>query len=116
MVNKEHKPLCFVLMPFGQKPRAGGGVINFDAVYHDLIKPAIETAELDPLRADVEMAGVVIHKSMFEQLILCEYAVADLTNANANVLSGLCLRHALRPTNTLLNLFTTVSRYAYNLL
>ena len=40
------KPLCFILMPFGQKPGVGGAVIDFDAVYRDLIKPAIDAAGL----------------------------------------------------------------------
>ena len=33
---------------------------------------------------------------MFERLILCEFAVADLTSANANVFYELGLRHAVR--------------------
>src|SRR5215813_10610956 len=77
------KPLCFVLMPFGKKPGAGAAVIDFDAVYGELIKPAVEAAGLVPLRADEEQAGGIIYKPMFERLILCEYAVADLTTANA---------------------------------
>jgi tetratricopeptide (TPR) repeat protein len=96
------KPLCFVLMPFGQKPTMSGKLINFDAVYHDLIAPAIAAAGLEPLRADEEMAGGIIHKPMFERLILCEYAVADLTTANANVFYELGLRHAVRPASTVL--------------
>src|SRR5919198_397538 len=79
------RPLCFVLMPFGQKPSPSGKLIDFDAVYQELIAPAIAEAGLEPLRADEEMAGGVIHKPMFERLILCEYAVADLTTANADV-------------------------------
>jgi tetratricopeptide (TPR) repeat protein len=39
---------------------------------------------------------------MFERLILCEYAVADLTNANANVFYELGVRHAVRPASTVL--------------
>jgi tetratricopeptide (TPR) repeat protein len=39
---------------------------------------------------------------MFERLILCEYAVADLTNANANVFYELGVRHAVRPYSTIL--------------
>ena len=66
------KPLCFVLMPFGKKPGAAGAVIDFDAVYGELIKPAVEAAGLVPLRADEEQAGGIIHKPMFERLILCE--------------------------------------------
>src|SRR5499433_4514575 len=96
------KPLCFVLMPFGKKPGSGGAVIDFDAVYGELIKPAVEAAGLTPLRADEERAGGIIHKPMFERLILCEYAVADLTTANANVFYELGLRHAVRPWSTVL--------------
>jgi tetratricopeptide (TPR) repeat protein len=96
------KPLCFVLMPFGQKPTTAGKMIDFDAVYHDLIEPAIRSADLEPIRADEEMAGGIIHKPMFERLILCEYAIADLTTANANVFYELGLRHAVRPSSTVL--------------
>lgn len=96
------RPLCFVLMPFGQKPTSAGALIDFDAVYRELINPAIEAAELEPLRADEEMTGGIIHKPMFERLILCDYAVCDLTTANANVFYELGLRHAVRPHSTVL--------------
>ena len=95
-------PLCFVLMPFGKKPAADGRMVDFDAVYESLIKPAVVAAGLEPLRADEEMTGGVIHKPMYERLILCEYAVADLTTANANVFYELGLRHAVRPASTVL--------------
>ncbi|MFN3986292.1 MAG: TRAFs-binding domain-containing protein [Rhodocyclaceae bacterium] len=93
-------PLCFVLMPFGCKPAGDGRLVDFDAVYQQLIAPAVQAAGLAPLRADEEQAGGVIHKAMFERLILCEFAVADLTSANANVFYELGIRHALRPATT----------------
>jgi tetratricopeptide (TPR) repeat protein len=96
------KPLCFVLMPFGVKPDATGAPVDFDAVYAELIRPAIEEAGLQPIRADEEMTGGIIHKPMFERLLLCEYAVADLTTANANVFYELGVRHATRPRSTVL--------------
>ena len=96
------RPLCFVLMPFGKKPDASGAVIDFDAVYQDVIAPAITMADMDPLRADEEIAGGIIHKPLFERLILCEYAVADLTTANASVFYELGVRHAVRPWSTIL--------------
>jgi hypothetical protein len=37
---------------------------------------------------------------MFERLILCPFAVADLTPANANVYYELGVRHAARPYST----------------
>ncbi len=96
------RPLCFVLMPFGQKPDFAGSIIDFDAVYREVIGPAIETAGFEPIRADEEMTGGIIHKPMFERLALCEYAVADLTTANANVFYELGVRHAVRPWTTVL--------------
>jgi len=96
------RPLCFVLMPFGKKPDSAGSTVDFDAVYRELIVPAVEEAGLQPLRADEEMTGGIIHKPMFERLILCPYAVADLTTANANVFYELGLRHAVRPWSTVL--------------
>lgn len=96
------RPLCFVLMPFGQKREATGRLIDFDAVYRQLIRPAVETAGLEALRADEEIAGGIVHKPMFERLILCDYAMADLTTANANVFYELGVRHAVRPRSTVL--------------
>ncbi len=107
------RPLCFVLMPFGQKPNATGGIIDFDSVYRELIGPAIENADLQPIRADEEMTGGIIHKPMFERLILCEYAVADLTTANPNVFYELGIRHAVRPCTTVL-LFAETSRLPFD--
>lgn len=89
-------------MPFGKKPGSGGAVIDFDAVYGELIKPAVESAGLVPLRADEEQACGIIHKPMFERLLLCEYAVADLSMANPNVYYELGIRHATRPWSTVL--------------
>lgn len=96
------KPLCFVLMPFGRKQDPSGGFVDFDAVYKQLIATAIADAGMEALRADEEMTGGIIHKPMFERLILCDYAVADLTLANANVFYELGVRHAVRPWSTVL--------------
>lgn len=108
-----NQPLCFVLMPSGKKADATGLLIDFDAVYHQLIEPAASQAELQPLRADEEMTGGIIHRSMFERLVLCEYAVADLTTANANVFYELGIRHAVRPWSTVL-LFAERSRLPFD--
>ena len=94
--------LCFVLMPFGKKPGPSGRTIDFDVVWRDLIEPAVRAADLDPIRADEEEVGGIIHKAMFERLILCDYAVADLTTANANVFYELGIRHGIKPHHTTL--------------
>ena len=98
----ELAPLCFVLMPFGKKMDAAGRVTNFDSVYTKIIAPAVERAGLEPIRADEEKIGGAIHKPMFERLMLCHYAVADITGANPNVFYELGIRHAMRPRSTVI--------------
>lgn len=102
MDTPEGAPLCFVLMPFGSKPDPTRGTpLDFDRIYGEAIEPAIRDAGLRPIRADREVVGGVIHKPMFERLLLCDFAVADLTTANANVFYELGVRHATRPRTTL---------------
>ena len=101
-ISSQNQPLCFVLMPFGSKPDPSGGPdIDFNRIYNDAIKPGIEAADMYPVRADEEKLGGIIHKAMFERLLICEYAVADLTTSNPNVMYELGIRHAARPRTTL---------------
>lgn len=95
------KPLCFVLMPFGPK-LSGGETIDFDAVYRELIEPAVGAAGLFPIRADEERAGGIEDKPKFERLILCDYAVADLTMANTDAFYQLGVRQGVKPATTVL--------------
>ena len=110
----QNKPLCFVIMPFGKKKDADGNEINFDEVYKSLIHPAIEAAEMSPIRADEETVNGIIHKPMYERLILCDYAVADLTTANANVYYELGIRHAVKPYTTI-NIFASGTKLLFDL-
>ena len=90
-------------MPFGVKTDPGSNItINFDVIYEEIIRPAIEAAGLKAIRTDEEKVGGIIQKPIFERLILCDYAVADLTTANANVYYELGVRHAMRPWSTVL--------------
>ncbi len=94
-------PLCFIAMPFGRKEVAGR-TVEFDEVWKQVIAPAIAAAGMEPLRADQEQVGGIIHKPMFERLILCPFTVADLTLANPNVFYEVGVRHAARPATTVL--------------
>ena len=108
------KPLCFILMPFGIKKDENGKNIDFDKIYNDFIKPSIEDAGLEPIRADEEQIGGIIHKPMYERLMLCDYAVADLSAANANVFYELGIRHAIRPHSTI-SLFASDTRLPFDI-
>lgn len=89
-------------MPFGRKRDDSGRVIDFDAIYECILGPAAVKAGLEAIRGDHEHVGGTIHKAMFERLLLCEYAIADLTTANPNVYYELGVRHSLRPRSTVL--------------
>ena len=82
-------PLCFVLMPFGKKAIPSGATVDFDAVYEELIAPAIHAAGMEPLRADEEVTGGVIHKPMF---CFCPTA-RSATGRQWSIWSHRCLRH-----------------------
>src|SRR5437763_14992766 len=88
-------------MPFGQKSDLKSGVlVDFDQIYNEAIKPAIEQCGLEALREDQEQTGRIIHIAMFARLLLSEFVVADLTLANANVFYELGRRHAAKPFTT----------------
>ena len=100
------RPHAFVAMPFGDKPapkdmeggRPGpnGPVIDFNRVYDEYIEPALELAGLEPFRADKEMRAGDIIADMFQELLVADLVVADLTIENPNVWYELGVRHALR--------------------
>lgn len=90
------KPHAFVAMPFGVKKDSQGDEIDFNRVHRDLIKPALEAAGLEVFRADEEQRGGDILPDMFQELLMADLVVADLTIDNPNVWYELGVRHALR--------------------
>ena len=97
------RPLLFVAMPFGRKRDPSGLLeIDFDAIYNRAIIPAAAAADVEVIRADEERGGGLIHKPMYERLLLAEIVIADLTFANANVFYELGVRHAAKPRSTIL--------------
>lgn len=93
---------AFIVMPFGIKPGPDGKDINFDRVYADYLKPAVEAAGLRPHRADAERRGGSIHADMFQDLLMAEMVVAELTIDNPNVWYEIGVRHALRASGAVL--------------
>ena len=82
----------FVAMPFGTK-----NDIDFDRVYLDLIRPALALEEgFEVFRADEERRAGEIRTDMFQELLLADLVIADLSIDNANVWYELGVRHALR--------------------
>jgi tetratricopeptide (TPR) repeat protein len=90
------KPHAFVAMPFGSKPGPEGHLIDFNRVYTEYIQPALEMAGLEVFRADEEQRAGDIITDMFQELLIADLVVADLTIDNPNVWYELGVRHALR--------------------
>ena len=89
------RPLCFIAMPFGRK-EAGGRSVEFDAVWQELIAPAIEAADMQPC-APTRSRSVASSTSRCSSDCSCASSrVADLTLANANVFYEIGVRHAAR--------------------
>ena len=96
------KPHAFIAMPFGSKPDASGQIINFNRVYTEYIKPSLEAAGLEVFRADEEQRAGDIRTDMFQELLVADLVVADLTLDNPNVWYELGVRHALRARGVIL--------------
>lgn len=93
---------AFVAMPFGTKPNDKGEQIDFNRIYDELIKPALEDAGLEVLRADEEQRAGDIRLDMFQELLMADLVVADLSIDNPNVWYELGVRHALRARGVIL--------------
>jgi hypothetical protein len=94
----DERARCFVIMGFGKKTDfETGRVLNLDASYNNLIKPAIEAAGLNCIRADEIKHSGPIDVPMYEQLFNADVVVADLSTSNRNAIYELGVRHALRP-------------------
>lgn len=97
------KKTCFVVMGFGEKVDfESGRKLNLDASYHNLIKPAIEEAGLECVRADEITHSGNINVPMYQQILTADVVVADVSTANCNAFYELGVRHALRPSTTII--------------
>ena len=99
------RPICFMVMPFGTKETGASAPhpprVDFDALWHDAIAPALESMGYRAVRADQD-TGAVIVKEMLERLFFSHLVVADISIANANAYYEIGVRHAAREDNCVL--------------
>ena len=95
-IRPQVKPHAFVVMPFGKKTGMDGTIYDFNAIYNLVIKPSLEEANFEAFRADEETTSGDILTDMFQELLLADLCIADLSIDNANVFYELGIRHALR--------------------
>lgn len=98
-----YKGTCFVVMGFGKKTDfESGRTLDLDKSYRNMIKPAVEAAGLKCIRADEIVHSGMIEVPMYEQLLNADVVVADLSTSNKNAFYELGVRHALRPSTTVI--------------
>lgn len=78
-------PLCFILTSHGD-------------VYRELIVPAVRDAELEPFRPAPQSSPA----ALFEQMLLCPFAVVDVTAWEVETYYYLGIREGYRPATTVL--------------
>jgi tetratricopeptide (TPR) repeat protein len=88
---------AFIIRPFGT--RAG---VNFDAVEQQLIAPALQMVGAGGRTTGEILEAGNIRIDMFQQLLVADLVVADITINNPNVFYELGIRHALREGRTVL--------------
>ncbi|MEK6225406.1 MAG: hypothetical protein AABM40_03835 [Chloroflexota bacterium] len=76
---------CFVMTPYGG---------YFDSYFNEIIRPAIESAGLEPTRADDLFRSSEIVKDIWSFVRSSTVLLADLSSKNPNVLYELGLAHA----------------------
>src|SRR5215208_769195 len=95
-IRPEMRPHAFVVMPFGKKKGGDGSIYDFNAIYSQLIKPSLEAAGFEAFRADEEATSGDILTDMFQELLLADLCIADMSIDNANVFYEIGIRHAFR--------------------
>ena len=104
--NKDGKKgTCFVVMGFGKKTdfeSTPTRTLDLDKTYSQIIKPAVEEAGLECVRANEIVHSGVIDVWMYEQLLKADVVVADLSTSNKNAYYELGVRHALKPYTTII--------------
>ena len=95
-LRPEVRPHAFVVMPFGKKKGGDGSPYDFNVIYQTLIKPALELAGFESFRADEATSTGDILTDMFQELLLADLVIADLSIDNANAFYELGIRHAFR--------------------
>ena len=99
-MNDTRAPLkiAFVVMPFGKKKTnaipdsEAPAEIDFDKLWQEAYRPALEKEGYLPVRAD-EQEGGLIARDVLAQLMLADIVVSDISIPNANVYYETGIRH-----------------------
>lgn len=86
--------LCFVIMPFAK---------DLDSIYHDIIKPSVESIGMVCRRSDEIRSNNAIVRDIWKSICEARLIIADLTHANPNVFYELGIAHTVGKQTILLS-------------
>jgi tetratricopeptide (TPR) repeat protein len=115
----DYSRICFVAMPFGKveigatsrrwyRPWRRPHVVDFDFIYENVFRPAIDTTPLPepgagyltPHRCDQEFVSGIITAEMYQLLEYSRFTLVDITGLNFNVAYELGHRHRAHASGT----------------
>lgn len=88
-----------MIMPYSTKPSSaspgsgGPDKINFDRLWEAALRPAIDQAGYEPVRANEDIGALIINE-MIERLAISDLVLADVSIPNGNVYYEVGIRHA----------------------
>lgn len=92
---------CFVSAPVGVKSEPNGRLLDFDFIYAEVLRPAVEAAGMQCHRLDDFSPNVVWHKTLFAALVSSDLVIADISTNSPNVFYEIGVRHALKRGRTI---------------
>lgn len=97
-------PKLFVVSPFGSRiaPQSPVGVIDFDLVYQEGVRPAAERAGWEVIRIDEINATGNISDHYLREILSADLVLGDISVENPNVFYELGIRQAISTGGTLL--------------
>jgi len=93
------RPVCFMIMPYSVKATGvapgteAPDKVNFDRLWDSALRPAIDKAGYDPVRANEDIGALIITE-MIERLAISDLVLADVSIPNGNVYYEVGIRHA----------------------
>ena len=94
---------CFVVMGYGIRfDLSSKKKINLDAIYKDIIKPAVSACGYECIRGDEVLDSGLIDESMYYGILESDLVVADITTLNPNAIYELGVRHGVRRFRTII--------------
>jgi tetratricopeptide (TPR) repeat protein len=88
-----------MIMPYSTKPTGASpdsgapDKVNFDRLWEAALRPAIEKAGYEPVRANEDISALIITE-MMERLAISDLVLADVSIPNGNVYYEIGIRHA----------------------